>query len=89
MIGDAEEMKKKLDEYESTNQRLMLQQKTLEHELKLADKDKNAVEFIKEELKQAKSKLCLEQMELDKEKDINCDLSDKLAKLEQRYSNLE
>lgn len=51
MVGETEEMKQKLMKYESENQKLILQQKTLEHELKLADKDKSTVEFIKEELK--------------------------------------
>jgi len=54
MIEEVTDLRKKVGEYETQNQKLSMQTKTLEHEVKESDKYKNAIEFLKEELKKTK-----------------------------------
>ena len=53
-------------ELEAQNQGLALRQKALEHELKEAEKFRNAVEFLKEEVNKAKSDFRVEQLQSEK-----------------------
>lgn len=47
-------MSTKVSELESANQKMAMQIKTLEHELKQTESYKSAIEFLKEELRKTK-----------------------------------
>lgn len=66
-----------------------MQNKTLEHELKEADKYKNAIDFLKEEIKKTKQDYHMQALELDKQRAMTNDYQEKIKKLEKKYSTLE
>eukprot|EP00347_Sterkiella_histriomuscorum_P015629 403356306 len=88
-IDEASEMTQKLSEYETANQKMSMQIKTLEHELKQSESYKSAIDFLKEELRKTKQDYTMEKLEHEKIRVTSKEYQDKLAKLEKKFANIE
>lgn len=60
----------------------------MEHEVKESEKYKNAIEYLKEELKKTKQDYHMQQLELDKQKTISKEMGEKHKKLDKKYTAL-
>ena len=89
VIDEVQDLKNKLSESDTSNHKLKMQIKTIEHELSESNKYKNAVDFLKEEIRKTKQDYHMDQLELQKQRSLNSESTDKYKRLEKKHQNLE